>query len=161
MAATRGYGAQVVTYNRFTEDREAIADKLATERGMTLIPPYNHRDVIAGQGTARKERKCRIWTILVCLPAAVCSPAASLLAANALAPQCKVIGVEPEAGNDVQQSLRAGHIVKIDTPRTIADGAQTQAPGDLTFAIIQQRVNEFLPSTTSNWSRPCAFMPSA
>jgi threonine dehydratase len=85
----------------------------------------------------------------------------SLLAANALAPQCKVIGVEPEAGNDVQQSLRAGHIVKIDTPRTIADGAQTQAPGDLTFAIIQQRVNEVLPSTTSNWSRPCAFMPSA
>ena len=70
--------------------------------------------------------------------------AGSLLAANALAPQCKVIGVEPEAGNDVQQSLRAGHIVKIATPRTIADGAQTQAPGDLTFAIIQQRVNEVL-----------------
>ena len=71
----------------------------------------------------------------------------SLLAANALAPQCKVIGVEPEAGNDVQQSLRAGHIVKIATPRTIADGAQTLAPGDITFAIIQQRVSEVLTVT--------------
>jgi threonine dehydratase len=146
MAATRGYGAQVVTYNRFTEDREAIADKLATERGMTLIPPYNHRDVIAGQGTAVKELLEEVPDLdylFVCLGGGGLL-SGSLLAANALAPQCKVIGVEPEAGNDVQQSLRAGHIVKIDTPRTIADGAQTQAPGDLTFAIIQQRVNEVL-----------------
>ena len=146
MAATRGYGAQVVTYNRFTEDREAIADKLATERGMTLIPPYNHRDVIAGQGTAVKELLEEVPDLdylFVCLGGGGLL-SGSLLAANALAPQCKVIGVEPEAGNDVQQSLRAGHIVKIATPRTIADGAQTQAPGDLTFAIIQQRVNEVL-----------------
>ena len=146
MAATRGYGAQVVTYNRFTEDREAIAHKLATERGMTLIPPYNHRDVIAGQGTAVKELLEEVPDLdylFVCLGGGGLL-SGSLLAANALVPQCKVIGVEPEAGNDVQQSLRAGHIVKIDTPRTIADGAQTQAPGDLTFAIIQQRVNEVL-----------------
>lgn len=127
-------------------DREAIAHKLATERGMTLIPPYNHRDVIAGQGTAVKELLEEVPDLdylFVCLGGGGLL-SGSLLAANALAPQCKVIGVEPEAGNDVQQSLRAGHIVKIDTPRTIADGAQTQAPGDLTFAIIQQRVNEVL-----------------
>jgi threonine dehydratase len=146
MAATRGYGAQVVTYNRFTEDREAIACKLASERGMTLIPPYNHRDVIAGQGTAVKELLEEVPDIdylFVCLGGGGLL-SGSLLAANALAPHCKVIGVEPEAGNDVQQSLQAGHIVKIDTPRTIADGAQTQSPGDLTFAIIRQRVNQVL-----------------
>ena len=146
MTATRGYGAQVVTYNRFTEDREAIAQRLATERGMTLIPPYNHRDVIAGQGTAVKELLEEVPDLdylFVCLGGGGLL-SGSLLAANALAPKCQVIGVEPEAGNDVQQSLRAGHIVKIDTPRTIADGAQTQAPGELTFAIIQQRVNEVL-----------------
>ena len=141
MTATRGYGAQVVTYNRFTEDREAIAQRLATERGMTLIPPYNHRDVIAGQGTAVKELLEEVPDLDYLF---VCLGGGGLLAANALAPNCQVIGVEPEAGNDVQQSLRAGHIVKIDTPRTIADGAQTQAPGDLTFAIIQQAVNEVL-----------------
>ena len=144
MAATRGYGAQVVTYNRFTEDREAIAHKLATERGMTLIPPYNHRDVIAGQGTAVKElleEAPDLDYLFVCLGGGGLL-SGSLLSANALAPDCKVIGVEPEAGNDVQQSLRAGHIVKIATPHTIADGAQPQAPGDLTFAIIEQRVSE-------------------
>lgn len=146
IAATRGYGAQVVTYNRFTEDREAIAAKLARERGMTLIPPYNHRDVIAGQGTVVKELLEEIPDLdylFVCLGGGGLL-SGSLLAANALAPQCQVIGVEPEAGNDVQQSLRAGHIVQIATPRTIADGAQTTAPGDITFAIIQQRVNDVL-----------------
>lgn len=144
MAATRGYGAQVVTYDRFTEDREAIARKLAAERGMTLIPPYNHRDVIAGQGTAAMEllqEHPDLDYLFVCLGGGGLL-SGSLLAAQALAPNCKVIGVEPEAGNDVQLSLRAGHIVKIDTPRTIADGAQTQAPGDLTFAIIAQYVSE-------------------
>ena len=146
MAATRGYGAQVVTYNRFTENREEIAAKLASERGMTLIPPYNHRDVIAGQGTAAKE-------LLEDVPGLdylfVCTGgggllSGSLLSAHALAPRCQVYGVEPEAGNDVQQSLRAGHIVKIGTPHTIADGAQTQAPGDITFALIQQYVQDIV-----------------
>ena len=109
MTATRGYGAQVVTYNRFTEDREAIAQRLATERGMTLIPPYNHRDVIAGQGTAVKELLEEVPDLdylFVCLGGGGLL-SGSLLAANALAPKCQVIGVEPEAGNDVQQSLRA------------------------------------------------------
>ena len=146
VAATRGYGGNVVLYDRFTEDREQIGRDLAEKHGMTLIPPYDHPDVIAGQGTAAKELIEDVGdldALFVCLGGGGLL-SGSLLAAQALAPNCKVIGVDPEAGNDVQLSLRAGHIVKIDTPRTIADGAQNQAPGDLTFAIIQQRVNEVL-----------------
>jgi threonine dehydratase len=144
MAATREYGAQVVTYNRFTEDREAISRKLAEERGMVLIPPFDHPDVMAGQGTAALElfqEVPRLDYLFVCLGGGGLL-SGSLLAAKALAPQCHVIGVEPEAGNDVQQSLRAGHIVQISTPHTIADGAQTQAPGQYTFPIIQRDVSE-------------------
>lgn len=146
MAATRGYGAQVVTYNRFTEDREVIAKKLSEERGMTLIPPYNHPHVIAGQGTAVKELLEEVPDLdylFVCLGGGGLL-SGSLLSAKALAPKCQVYGVEPEAGNDVQQSLRAGHIVKIDTPHTIADGAQTQSPGSITFPLIQQNVKDIL-----------------
>ena len=144
MAATREYGAQVVTYDRFTEDREAISRKLAEERGMVLIPPFDHPDVMAGQGTAALElfqEVPRLDYLFVCLGGGGLL-SGSLLAAKALAPHCHVIGVEPEAGNDVQQSLRAGHIVQIPTPHTIADGAQTQAPGQYTFPIIQRDVSE-------------------
>jgi len=144
MTATREYGAQVVTYDRFTEDREAISRRLATERGMTLVPPFDHPDVIAGQGTAVKElleEEPGLDCLFVCLGGGGLL-SGSLLAAKALAPQCKVYGVEPEAGNDVQQSLRAGRIVQIPTPHTIADGAQTQAPGQYTFPIIQRDVTD-------------------
>jgi threonine dehydratase len=144
MAATREYGAQVVTYNRFTEDREAISRKLAQERGMVLIPPFDHPDVIAGQGTAALELFQEVPDLdylFVCLGGGGLL-AGSLLAAKALAPQCQVVGVEPEAGDDFQQSLRAGHIVQIPTPHTIADGAQTQAPGQYTFPIVQRDVSE-------------------
>ena len=127
MAATRSYGAQVVTYDRFTEDREAISRRLADERGMTLIPPFNHRDVIAGQGTAAKELFEEVPDLdylFVCLGGGGLL-SGSLLAAGQLAPRCKVYGVEPQAGDDARQSLRAGQIVQIPTPHTIADGAQT------------------------------------
>ncbi|NMM89080.1 serine dehydratase [Rhodococcus sp. SRB_17] len=146
MAATRGYGAQVVTYNRYTEDREAISRRLAQERGMTLVPPFDHAQVIAGQGTAAKELFEEVPDLdylFVCLGGGGLM-AGSLLAARTLAPQCKVVGVEPEAGNDAQQSLRAGHIVRIDTPRTIADGAQTQALGELTFPIIAAHAEDIV-----------------
>ena len=142
VTATRGYGAEVVTYDRFTEDREAIAKRLATERGMTLIPPYDHPDVIAGQGTAAKELIEEIGpldALYVCLGGGGLT-SGSALAAHALSPGCKVYGVEPEAGNDGQQSLRAGHIVRIETPKTIADGAQTQYLGEYTFGIIRRDV---------------------
>lgn len=144
VTATRGYGAEVVTYDRFTEDREAIAKRLATERGMTLIPPYDHPDVIAGQGTAAKELIEDVGpldALYVCLGGGGLT-SGSALAAHALSPGCKVYGVEPEAGNDGQQSLRAGHIVRIETPKTIADGAQTQYLGAYTFGIIRRDVTD-------------------
>lgn len=146
LAATRGYGAEVVIYDRFKEDREALARRLAAERGMTLIPPYDHPDVLSGQGTAVKElieEAGPLDALFVCLGGGGLL-SGSLLAARALAPQCAVYGVEPEAGNDGQQSLRAGRIVHIETPRTIADGAQTQHLGTYTFAIIRREVKDIL-----------------
>ncbi len=146
LAATRGYGAEVVLYDRFTEDREALTQRLATERGMTLIPPYDHPDVIAGQGTAARElieETGPLERLYVCLGGGGLT-SGSALVARALAPHCKVYGVEPEAGNDGQQSLRAGRIVHIETPKTIADGAQTQHLGNYTFGIIRRDVDDIL-----------------
>ena len=147
--ATRGYGAEVITFNRFTEDREAISRRLAEERGMTLVPPYNHKDVIAGQGTSALELFAdvpQLDYLFVCLGGGGLL-SGCLLAAKAVAPQCKVYGVEPEAGNDAQQSLRKGEIVKIDTPQTIADGAQTQAMGDITYAIVRRDVTDIVTAS--------------
>ena len=149
MAATREYGAQVVTYNRYTEDREAISRRLALERGMTLVPPFDHPHVIAGQGTAAKELFEEVPDLdylFVCVGGGGLL-AGSLLAAEALAPQCRVVGVEPAAGNDGQQSFKAGHVVQIPTPHTIADGAQTQALGQLTFPIIQRLADDMVTAT--------------
>ena len=144
LAATRGYGAEVVIYDRFTEDREALTKRLAQERGMTLIPPYDHPDVLSGQGTAAAELVDEVGPLdhlFVCLGGGGLL-SGSALSARALSPQCKVYGVEPEAGNDGLQSLRAGRIVHIDTPRTIADGAQTQHLGEYTFGIIRRDVDD-------------------
>ena len=149
VAATIGYGGRVVHYDRYTEDREAIARDLSERQGLALIPPYDHADVIAGQGTAAKELLEEVGpldALFVCLGGGGLL-AGSLLSAEALAPACKVYGVEPEAGNDAQQSLRSGQIVHIDTPQTIADGAQTQHVGQLTFPIIQRRVTDILTAT--------------
>ncbi|GMK55709.1 hypothetical protein CspeluHIS016_0207650 [Cutaneotrichosporon spelunceum] len=149
LAATRGYGAEVVLYDRFSEDREAIAARLAQERGLTLIPPYNHPHVMAGQGTAVAELLEDVpdLDVLFVPLGGGGLLSGSLLAAKALAPGCKVYGVEPAAGNDFQQSLRSGKIVKIETPKTIADGAQTQAAGDLTFAVVRQLVTDIVTAT--------------
>nr|WP_091904462.1 threo-3-hydroxy-L-aspartate ammonia-lyase [Chitinasiproducens palmae] len=144
VAATRGYGGNVVHYDRYTEDREQIGRDLAERHGMTLIPPYDHPDVIAGQGTAAHElfeEVGELDALFVCLGGGGLL-SGSALAARAMSPSCKVYGVEPEAGNDAQQSLRAGHIVHIDTPKTIADGAQTQHLGQITFPIIQRDVDD-------------------
>lgn len=146
VAATRGYGATVVTYDRYTEDREQIGRELAEKHGLTLIPPYDHADVIAGQGTAAKELFEEVGPLdafFVCLGGGGLL-SGSALATRALSPGCLLYGVEPEAGNDGQQSLRTGEIVHIDTPRTIADGAQTQHLGQLTFPIIQRDVDDIL-----------------
>lgn len=146
VAATCGYGATVVTYDRYTEDREQIGRDLAEKHGLTLIPPYDHLDVIAGQGTAAKELFEEVGALdafFVCLGGGGLL-SGSALATRALAPECALYGVEPEAGNDGQQSFRKGEIVHIDTPRTIADGAQTQHLGQLTFPIIRRDVNDIL-----------------
>ena len=149
MAATREYGAQVVTYNRYTEDREAISRRLAQERGMTLVPPFDHPHVIAGQGTAAMELLEEVPGLdylFVCVGGGGLL-AGSTLAAQAMEPGCRLVGVEPEAGNDGQQSFKAGHIVQIPTPHTIADGAQTQALGQLTFPIIAEGVEDMVTAT--------------
>ena len=146
LAATRGYGAEIVTYDRYTEDRDAIGRRLAEERGMTLIPPYDHADIVAGQGTAAMElfeEAGPLDMLFVCLGGGGLL-AGSALSAAALSPGCAVIGVEPEAGNDGQQSLRRGEIVRIATPRTIADGAQTTALGQITFGIIRRSVSDIV-----------------
>ncbi|KLN55768.1 threo-3-hydroxy-L-aspartate ammonia-lyase [Variovorax paradoxus] len=149
VAATQGYGAEVVTYDRFAEDREALTKRLAQERGMTMIPPYDHPDVLTGQGTAVKElieETGPLDHLFVCLGGGGLL-SGSALSARALAPDCKVYGVEPEAGNDGQQSLRAGKIVHIETPKTIADGAQTQHLGEYTFGIIRRDVDDIFTVT--------------
>ena len=149
VAATRGYGGEVVLYDRYTEDREAIGCQLAEERGMTLIPPYDHADVIAGQGTAAKElieETGPLDALFVCLGGGGLL-SGSALAARVLAPDCKIYGVEPEAGNDGQQSFRSGRLVRIETPQTLADGAQTQQLGHLTFPIICRDVFDVLTAS--------------
>jgi len=149
IAATRGYGATVVIYDRYTEDREQIGRDLASKHGLTLIPPYDHADVIAGQGTAAKELFEEVGELDY-----VFAPlggggllSGTALSTRALSPKAKLYGVEPEAGNDGQQSFRSGAIVHIDTPKTIADGAQTQHLGNLTFPIIQRDVNDILTAS--------------
>lgn len=146
VAATRGYGATIVSFDRYTQDRDAIGARLASEQGLTLIPPYDHADVIAGQGTAAKElieETGPLDVLLVCVGGGGLL-AGSALSAKALSPACVVYGVEPEAGNDGQQSFRSGAIVRIAVPKTIADGAQTPSLGNLTFPIIQENVADML-----------------
>lgn len=144
--ATREYGGEVLFYDRYTENREEIARRLATERGMTLVPPYDHPDVICGQGTAAQELFEDVGPLdLLLVPLGGGGLLAGCaLAASGLAPGCKVIGVEPEAGNDGQQSLRRGQIVHIGVPRTIADGAMVTHVGEHNFEVIRRRVDDIV-----------------
>ncbi|MGL5954797.1 MAG: threo-3-hydroxy-L-aspartate ammonia-lyase [Providencia rustigianii] len=149
VAATEGYGASVVRFDRYTQDREQLTQELATQQGLTIIPPFDHPHIIAGQGTSAKElfeEVGELDALFVCLGGGGLLSGCAL-AARALSPNCKVYGVEPEAGNDAQQSFRRGKIVHIETPKTIADGAQTQHIGHYTFALIQQNVDDILTAT--------------
>lgn len=149
MDATKGYGGRVITYNRYTEDREKIGQQLAQKEGLTLIPPYDHPHIIAGQGTAAKELFDEVGELdMLFVPLGGGGLlSGSLLSTKALSPDCKIFGVEPLAGNDGQQSLRKGEIIHIDTPKTIADGAQTQHLGNYTFEIIRNNVDDILTAT--------------
>ena len=147
--ATKGYGAEVILFDRYQCDREAMTKELAEQRGLTLIPPYDHPDVIAGQGTAAKELFEEVGALdflLVPLGGGGLL-AGSALSARALAPACQVYGVEPLTGNDGQRSFRSGAIVHIETPKTIADGAQTQHLGQYTFGIIRRDVHDVLTAS--------------
>ena len=144
LAATREYGAEIIVYDRYAEDREEIGRRIAVERGMTLIPPFDHPHVMAGQGTAALELFEDVGPLdmlVVCVGGGGLIAGCAVIAAE-MSPGCRVIGVEPEAGDDVRQSLARGSIVQIDVPRTIADGAQTTRVGALTFPIIQAMVSE-------------------
>jgi threonine dehydratase len=162
VAATKGYGGNVVIYDRYKEDRELIGRDLAEKHGLTLIPPYDHPDVIAGQGTAAKELFEEVGAL-----DALFVPlggggllAGSALSTRALSPGCKLYGVEPEAGNDGQLSFRSGAIVHIDTPETIADGAQTQHLGCYTFPVIRHNVDDVLTANDKQLVACMAFAAS-
>ncbi|RVX47630.1 L-threonine ammonia-lyase [Nonomuraea polychroma] len=142
--ATAGYGAEIVTYDRYTGDRVAIGEALAAERGLALIPPYEHPHVIAGQGTATLElieEVGELDALLVPIGGGGLI-AGSATAAKGLRPRIRVIGVEPEAGDDTKRSLSAGRRVSIPVPRTIADGQAAEIPGELTFSINKHLVDD-------------------
>src|SRR5881397_544648 len=136
--ATEGYGGEVILYDRDTEDREAIGRRLARERGLTLIPPYDHPHIIAGQGTAARELIEEVgaldYLFVPCGGGGLLS--GSAIAAKALAPDCKVIGVEPAAGDDATRSFRSKRLQTVNNPQTVADGARTPSLGQLTFPIV-------------------------
>jgi threonine dehydratase len=144
--ATRGYGAEVITYDRYKEDRAALAKKLSDDLNAVLIPPYDYLPVMAGQGTCGLEICEEVPNLDALI---VCTGGGGFLsgcavAAKATQPNIKVYGAEPESGNDVQQSLRTGKIVSIDVPKTICDGQQTQAVGVHPFEVIRAHVTDVL-----------------
>jgi threonine dehydratase len=149
--ATKAYGAQVILYDRYTEDREAIGRRVAAERNASLIPPYDHPDVIAGQGTATAEliEECGpLAALYVCLGGGGLLAGAALAAAE-MSPGCRVVGVEPQAGNDGQQSFAKGEIVTIAVPHSIADGAVVTHLGEHNFPIIRAKVAAITTVTDS------------
>jgi threonine dehydratase len=143
-AATEGYGAEIVPYDRERDDREAIGRRLSQERGLAMIPPYDHADVIAGQGTAARELFEEVGPLDVLL--AACGGGGliggSALAAGAMSPGCAVIGVEPAAGDDATRSFRSRHLETVQNPQTVADGARTSSLGSLTFPLMLQHVSD-------------------
>lgn len=147
--ATRGYGAEVVAYDRYRKDREAIGRRVAEERGLTLVPPYDDPVVMAGQGTAALELidEAPDLDVLVVPVSGGGLIAGSATAAKAFRPAIRVIGVEPETGDDTKRSLEAGRRVEIDVPRTIADGLQCHVPGELTFEVNRRLVDEVVTVT--------------
>ena len=155
--ATRGYGAEVVTYDRYSEDREALGRALAEERGLPLVPPYDHPGVMAGQGTAALELLDEVGGLdLLVVPVG----GGGLIAgcATAVDGRARVVGVEPDAGDDTRRSLAAGERVEIEVPRTIADGLQATAPGRLTFGVNRERVDGIVTVSDEEIVEAMAFL---
>jgi threonine dehydratase len=147
VAATRGYGAEIVTYDRYTEDRETVARGVQSERGLTLVPPFDDLAIMAGQGTAALELTQDVAGLDVIIApvggGGLIAGTATVAKADPARP-IRVIGVEPEAGDDAKRSLESGARVAIEVPQTIADGQQTTSPGALTFAVMQADVDEIV-----------------
>jgi len=146
LAATRGYGAEVVFYDQVGEARDGLAERLARERGMTLVPPFNHPEIVAGAGTAADELLEDVGPLDKLL---VPLGGGGLLSGSALAarmrcPSCDVIGVEPEAGDDGARSFRSGRLERVEEPKTIADGARTQSLGPITLELIRRYVRDVI-----------------
>jgi threonine dehydratase len=143
-AATEAYGGEVVQYDRDREDREAIGRRLGDDRGLTLVPPYDHPHIIAGQGTAARElfedTGPLDFLFVPCGGGGLLS--GSALAAHALSPECKVVGVEPAAGDDANRSFRTRQLQRVDNPKTVADGARTPSLGALTFPLVLEHVSD-------------------
>ncbi|MGB3192467.1 MAG: threo-3-hydroxy-L-aspartate ammonia-lyase [Limnoraphis sp.] len=145
-AATQGYGAEIILYERAEVAREILCQQIATERDCTIIPPYDHRDIIAGQGTTAFELLEEVGTLDILL---VCCGGGGLLsgcaiATRQLAPNCQIIGVEPENADDATRSFKTKILQKIENPKTIADGARTSYLGKLTFPLILQNVDQMV-----------------
>lgn len=149
MEATRGYGGEIVLYDRYTQDREAIARDLSAQRGLALIPPFDHAEVIAGQGTAAKEllEEVGALDVLVTPLGGGGLLSGTTLAARNLAPDCLLVGVEPAVADDARQSLARGEIVAIPPPRSIADGAIVTHIGHRPFAILRAHAVQVVTAT--------------
>ena len=158
--ATEGYGARIVAYDPAREKREEIAEALRREGDPVLVPPYDHADVIAGQGTAAKELLEEVGELDVLL---VCCGGGGLLSgsalsARALAPRCRVIGVEPEAADDATRSFKTGTLHTVSNPPTIADGARTPSLGKLTFPLVLQNVDDMVTVADDDLVRAMHFV---
>ncbi len=145
-AATAGYGAEIVLYDPEQITREELGRRLAAERGLTIIPPYDHPQIVAGQGTAARELLGAVETLDVLL--VPCGGggllSGSALSVRALAPRCRVIGVEPERADDATRSFRTGRLHRVHNPDTIADGARTPSLGEITFPLVRQYVDDMV-----------------
>jgi threonine dehydratase len=158
--ATRGYGAEIVRYDRWTERREEIGERLAAERGLELVRPYDDPLVMAGQGTTALELLDAVpeLDVLVVPVGGGGLIAGCSTVAKALRPAIRVVGVEPAAGDDTRRSLAAGERVRIDVPRTIADGLQSDEPGELTFEVNRRLVDEVATVTDAEILDAMAFL---
>ncbi len=160
LEATRGYGAEVIVYDRYRGDREALGRRVAEERGLVLVPPYDDPLVMAGQGTAGLElvEDAGGLDLLVVPVSGGGLIAGCATAATALSPGVRVIGVEPQGGDDTRRSLQAGERVRIEVPRTIADGLQVSIPGELTFEVNRRLVDEVVTVTDQEIVRTMALL---
>jgi threonine dehydratase len=160
LEATRGYGAEVVIYDKETTVREELAASIARERGLTVIPPYDHAAVVAGQGTAAKELIDEVGQLdYLFVPVGgggLISGCA--LAANALSPGCKVIGVEPLAGDDATRSFKSKTLQRCHNPDTVADGARTPYLGEITFPLVLRYVSDMVTVSDEELLRTMFFL---